>query len=117
MGMINKQLFNTMKNLIESQLENYPYFQIAVETPVSEIDAENLIKDKAIIEYRKSVVNAVKLVYERLDTESKFIIENAYFRNINSRDEVISQLKISKNKYYSNKNSALMKFGIAFGML
>lgn len=128
--MLNRELFSKVKPLIESKLKDYPYYQMSIEMPglgsaippnqiiyKSNSPSDPVAGEMVMLEYRRTVVNAVNFAYDKLDKDSKYIIDNAYFNNISSREEVIETLKISKNKYYKIKNNALYRFGVAFGLL
>lgn len=128
--MINRKLFVKVKPLIECKLREYPYYQISLEMPglgtaispdliINKSSVPNDIVGASVVhdEYKRIVVNAVNYVFDKLDKDSKKIIENTYFTGLHTRDEIMSELKISKNKYYNVRNCALYKFGIAFGML
>lgn len=128
--MLNNKLFVKVKPLIECKLREYPYYQISLEMPglgsavspdliINKSSAPSDIVGASVVhdEYKRIVVNAVNYVCDKLDADSKKIIENTYFTGLHSRDEIINELRISKNKYYNLKNSALYKFGIAFGIL
>ena len=127
--MLNKKLFKVVKPLIEQKLKEYPYYQVSLEmsglgtavNPSKVIDKSSVndptFKSAVQEEYMRTVVNAVNLVNDKLDYKSKKIIENAYFYNLDERDVILSDLKISKHKYYMLKDAALYKYGIAFGLL
>jgi len=125
---INKELYRKIKKEVENDLKNYPYYLISVETPgLGSAIRPDVIIDKNLspadpvgksvvdIEYKKALVNAVGFVYDRLDTNSKRIIECCYFRDDISVGEVRDELKIDKNKYYKLKENALYKFAIGIG--
>lgn len=125
---INKELYKKIKKEVENDLRNYPYYLISVETPgLGSAIRPDVIIDKNLspadpvgksvvdIEYKKALVNAVGFVYDRLDTNSKRIIECCYFRDDISVGEVREELKIDKNKYYKLKENALYKFAMGIG--
>lgn len=127
--MLNKKLFKIVKPLIEQKLKEYPYYQVSLEmsglgtavNPSKVIDKSSVndptFKSAVQEEYMRTVVNAVNLVNDKLDYKSKKIIENAYFYNLDERDVILNDLKITKHKYYMLKDAALYKYGIAFGLL
>ncbi len=130
MEMLNNQLFIKVKPLIECKLREYPYYLMSVEMPglgsaiapdviINRSSSPSDIVGSSVVnnEYKKIVVDAVNYIYDKLDKESKTIIDNTYFTGIKSREELINELKISRKRYYKLKNNALYKFGIAFGML
>lgn len=88
---------------VEVELRNYPFYLIAIEN--------NHTRE----EMNKSIVSAIKSTYEKLDEESKKIIEDTYFKENFNREDIIRDLRINKNKYYTLKKNALNKFSIALG--
>lgn len=128
--MINRQLYKKMKPFVEEKLRDYPYYLMSIEmSGLGSAVPPNVIIDKSLApgdpvgksivenEYKSTIVNAVNYVLDnKLNSESKVIIENAYFNNLKTRDEVITELNINKNKYYKLKDDALYKFMIAFGV-
>lgn len=126
--MINKKIFNKMKPFVEDKLKNYPFYLISIEMsglgtamPADVIIDKNISPSdpvgQAVVndQYKRTILNAINYVYDKLNDDSKIIIDHSYFRDDKSRDEVIDELKISKNKYYSLKNMALYKFMIGLG--
>jgi len=126
--MINKELFNKMKPVIEKKLRDYPFYLISIEmSGLGTAIPSYLIIDKnsgpsdpvgqAVVndQYKRDIVNAINYIYDKLGADSKTIIDHSYFRDDKTRDEIIDELKISKNKYYSLKNMALYKFMIGLG--
>lgn len=126
---INKNEFKQYKDKIEDNLKKYPYYQISIEMPGlgtaaipnGVLSTNNKIADPvgdAVTddEYKRTLVNKINYVFDRLSHSSKRIIECAYFMDgVTSNDEVIEELNINKNKYYDLKKDALYKFGMVFG--
>ncbi|KOA86399.1 nitroreductase [Clostridium botulinum] len=127
--MVDKNIFTKFKKKVENDLKNYPYWLIAIEstglgyptrwsgeasskTNVSFIE-ENVIDD--IEKERK--VNCITGVLERLDNNSKKIIEEGYFRDTYNREELQQELGLNKNKFYYFKNRALEKFMVALNYI
>ncbi|WP_294344195.1 DUF1492 domain-containing protein [uncultured Clostridium sp.] len=115
-----------VKKRVEDELRNYPFYIISLDMSglgtavnpsktinkyaVTDIVANTVISE----EYRRDIVNRIEYVYDRLNIESKKVIDLAYFQGL-KRDEILKELTINKNKYYKVKNEALKKFSIAFG--
>jgi ArpU family phage transcriptional regulator len=126
--MINKELFNKMKPFVERKLKDYPFYLISIETPgLGAAIRPDIIIDKSMSpsdpvaksviddEYKRTIVTAVGYVFDRLNNDSKTIVEYAYFRDDKTREEIMEELKVSKNTYYKLKNNALYKFMIGLG--
>ncbi len=64
---------------------------------------EDMIKDME----RRWKVDIITKVLKHLDPTSKTIIEEWYFRDNNSREELLKELNIDKNKFYYYRNRAL----------
>ena len=125
---INKEVYKKIKKEVENDLRNYPYYLISVETPgLGAAIRPDIIISKSLspsdpvgksivdLEYKRALVNAVGFVYDKLDSNSKRIIECCYFRDDISVSEVREELQIDKNKYYKLKDNALYKFAIGIG--
>lgn len=104
---IDKEQYKKIKIEVEADLRNYQYDLIAIQTPGPTNRADN--------ECKKILVNAIKFVYDKLDKNSKRIIECSYFGEDVSVFEVMEELKVDKNKYYKIKNDAIYKFAIGLG--
>lgn len=122
---MNKEIYNKIKKEVENDLRNYPYYLISIETPgLGSAIRPDVIIDKNLSpsdpvgksivdnEYKRALVNAVGFVYDKLDSNSKRIIECSYFRDDMCMNEVMEELKIDKNKYYKLKNNAIYKFAM-----
>lgn len=120
---IEAEKYNKYRKKIEDDLRDYPYHLISLETsglgsairPDKVIVKSNLSDpvSKAVLadEYKTKLVNAIGYVYDKLDTNSKRIIDCYYFQdNIITKDEVMDELRIDKNKYYNLRKDALCKF-------
>lgn len=125
---IEKEVYKKIKKEVENDLKNYPYYLISIETPglgtairPDIILTKNLSPSDPVgksivdIEYKRALVNAVGFVYDKLDKDSKRIIECSYFRDDISVSEIWDELQIDKNKYYKLKEKALYKFAIGIG--
>lgn len=125
---INKEIYKKIKIEVEKDLRNYPYYLISIETPgLGSAIRPDLIINKNLnpsdpvgrsivdMEYKRALVNAVGFVYDKLDKESKRIIECSYFRDDVSVSEVKEELQIDKNKYYKLKERAIYKFAMGIG--
>ncbi|MBY6897993.1 nitroreductase [Clostridium botulinum] len=129
--MMNKKIYERYKKSVENDLRNYPYWLLAIETPglgspnrwgqqvnqsgyfkTSTVE-EDMIKDME----RRWKVDIITKVLKHLDPTSKTIIEEWYFRDNNSREELLKELNIDKNKFYYYRNRALKKFMVAIGYL
>ena len=66
-------------------------------------------------EYKRIIVNAINYVYDKLDNDSKKVVDYSYFRDDKTNQEVIEELKISKNRFYEIKKKAINKFMIGLG--
>lgn len=125
---INKDVYKKIKKSVEEDLRNYPFYLISIETPGlgSAIRPDKIIEKslnpsdpvvRSVIdnEYKKALVNAVEFVYDRLDKNSKRIIECGYFRDDIRVGEVIEELNIDKNRYYKLKEKAIYMFAMGIG--
>ena len=108
---------------IKKEVENY--YLISIEMPgLGSACRPDLIFDKnispsdpvgkAIVdqEYKRIIVNAINYVYDKLDNDSKKVVDYSYFRDDKTNQEVIEELKISKNRFYEIKKKAINKFMI-----
>jgi hypothetical protein len=119
------------KKQVEEDLKNYPYWLIAIETPnLGSPVRWDLVKSKgastggscvemsAMEEIRRQwKVDVITGVLTKLDSKSKEIIEEWYFRELVNREELEKQIDVDKNKYYYLKNRALRKFMVALGYI
>ena len=125
---ITKEQYKKIKKEVENDLRNYPYYLISIEMPgLGSACRPDLIFDKnispsdpvgkAIVdqEYKRIIVNAINYVYDKLDNDSKKVVDYSYFRDDKTNQEVIEELQISKNRFYEIKKRALNKFMIGLG--
>ncbi|NFL34458.1 nitroreductase [Clostridium botulinum] len=125
---INKEIYQKMKKEVENDLRNYPYYLISIETPgLGSAIRPDIVINKSLspsdpvgksivdIEYKTALVNAVEFVYDKLDKDSKRIIESSYFRDDLTVGEIREELQIDKNKYYKLKEKAIYKFAMGIG--
>lgn len=127
--LINEEKYKKFKRQVEDDLEKYYYYLISIETPGlgqatrwdKVYEKSNTPSDpvsKAVIddEYKRILVNAIENIYNRLDENSKEIIKKYYFEdNLERPEEVMSKLKITKNRYYELRKMAIYKFMIGLG--
>ncbi|CAG7841170.1 hypothetical protein CLOHAE12215_02594 [Clostridium haemolyticum] len=128
--MVDKKRFIKFKKKVENDLKSYPYWLIAIESTglgyptrwsgeattgnsINSFVEENVIDD--IEKERK--VNCITGVLARLDKNSKKIIEEGYFRDIYTREQLQQELGLNKNKFYYFKNRALEKFMVALSYI
>ncbi|MGN2339815.1 nitroreductase [Clostridium cagae] len=125
---INKEIYQKIKKEVENDLRNYPYYLISIETPgLGSAIRPDIVINKGLnpsdpvgksivdIEYKTALVNAVEFVYDKLDKDSKRIIESSYFRDDLTVGEIRDELQIDKNKYYKLKEKAIYKFAMGIG--
>ncbi|ACD52562.1 nitroreductase [Clostridium botulinum] len=125
---INKEIYKKIKREVENDLKNYPYYLISIETPgLGSAIRPDIVINKNLslsdpvgksivdIEYKRALVNAVGFVYDKLDKDSKRIIESSYFRDDLTVGEIREELQIDKNKYYKLKEKAIYKFAMGIG--
>ncbi|MDC4241965.1 nitroreductase [Clostridium tertium] len=127
--LINEEKYKKFKRQVEDDLEKYYYYLISIETPglgqatrwdkvyeKSNTPSDPVSKAAIDDEYKRILVNAIDNVYDRLDEKSKRIIEEYYFKgNIIKAEEVMTELKINKSKYYELKKISLYKFMLGLG--
>lgn len=127
---IEKSEYKRLKDKVEKELRNYPYYLLNIESPglggatkwdeikCKEISQGSMTEKKAMDnEYMRRVVNAVDYVYDRLDDTSKRIIDLFYYRDDWDLSEILNELKIDKNRFYKLKSKTLNKFIIVLGYL
>lgn len=127
--LINEEKYKKFKRQVEDDLEKYYYYLISIETPglgqatrwdkvyeKSNTPSDPVSKAAIDDEYKRILVNAIDNVYDRLDEKSKRIIEEYYFKgNIIKAEEVMTELKINKSRYYELKKISLYKFMLGLG--
>lgn len=121
------------KKRVERDLQEYPYLLIAVDAGgLGYPTRYNIVKDVkhpsdikgsfvencAISEEENKIkVDKITRALELLNKVEKDIIEECYFRNIYTNQEIIKNLFINKNKFYKIKNNAVRKIAISLGYL
>jgi hypothetical protein len=129
MEMVSNEKFKKYKKAVEYDLKNYPYWLIAVETPElgyptkwnvkiekSSLPWENgsSVENNVLEDIRiRNKVNIITSILTKLDSNSKKIIEEWYFRDTSTQEELMKELDIDKNKFYYYRNRSLKKFMIA----
>lgn len=125
--MVDKKKFKKYKNKVEDDLRSYPYWLIAIETPNlgyptrwgGEVTTGNnmmhsFVEENAFDDIEKErKVNTITKVLRILDSKTKELIEKWYFRDMYTRNELLRELNIDKNKFYLYRDRALEKFMIA----
>jgi ArpU family phage transcriptional regulator len=130
--LIDKKKFEKAKSKIENDLKNYPYWLIAIETPNLGYPTKwGVITEKSTLPWERSYVekdalddiekrwkvDVITKVLSKLDDKSKKIIEEWYFRDTTTREELLEQLQLDKNKFYYYRNRALGNFMVALGYI
>lgn len=108
---------------IEADLRSYPFWLIREElsglgTPshygVKTTSSSSSIVERSILddEERSTKVKIIQATMDKFDNITKDLIEKYYFQDTYTRDELIKELKIDKNRFYNIKNEALNRFKI-----
>ena len=121
------------KKRVERDLKEYPYLLIAVDAGglgyptrydiVKDVKhpsdvKESFVENCAISEEENKIkVDKITRALELLNKVEKDIIEECYFRNIYTNQEIIKNLFINKNKFYKIKSNAVRKIAISLGYL
>ncbi len=121
------------KKRVERDLKEYPYLLIAVDAGglgyptrydiVKDVKhpsdvKESFVENCAISEEENKIkVDKITRALELLNRVEKDIIEECYFRNIYTNQEIIKNLFINKNKFYKIKSNAVRKIAISLGYL
>lgn len=121
------------KKRVERDLKEYPYLLIAVDAGglgyptrydiVKDVKhpsdvKESFVENCAISEEENKIkVDKITRALELLNRIEKDIIEECYFRNIYTNQEIIKNLFINKNKFYKIKSNAVRKIAISLGYL
>ncbi|WP_187291568.1 nitroreductase [Clostridium novyi] len=126
----DKKIFNKYKKRVESDLRNYPFWLIAIESKglgyptrwggesKSKSISNSFLEDEALNDIEKErKVNCITEVLSKLDLSSKKIIEEGYFRDTYTREELQREMRLNKNKFYYFKNRALKKFMVALSYI
>ena len=124
---VTKEQYKKIVKEVEKMLKNYPYYLISIEMPGlgsairpdvvidKNIKSDPVAKEIVDQEYKRIVVNAIECIYDKLDKDSKKIIDHSYFRDDKTNEEVMLDLKIDRNRYYKLKKNAIYKFAIGLG--
>ncbi|ACQ54819.1 nitroreductase [Clostridium botulinum] len=129
--MMNKKIYERYKKSVENDLRNYPYWLLAIETPGlgspnrwGQIKQQNgyshtsTVEEDMLRDMEKSwKVDVITKVLGQLDPKSKKIIEEWYFRDIMTREEIQVSLNLDKNKFYYYRNRTLKKFMAALNYI
>lgn len=121
------------KKRVTRDLKEYPYLLIAVDAGglgyptrydiVKDVKHPSDIKGSFVEncaineEENKIKVDKITRALELLNKVEKDIIEECYFRNIYTNQEIIKNLFINKNKFYKIKSNAVRKIAISLGYL
>ena len=121
------------KKRVERDLKEYPYLLIAVDAGglgyptrydiVKDVKhpsdvKESFVENCAISEEENKIkVDKITRALELLNRVEKDIIEECYFRNIYTNQEIIKNLFINKNKFYKIKSNAVRNIAISLGYL
>mgnify|MGYP000065677724 FL=1 len=68
-------------------------------------------------EYNKKKVDKITRALDLLDITEKEIVEECYFRNTYTNQQIIYNMCMSKAKFYKIKNDSLRKIAISLGYL
>ncbi|HBJ2613321.1 TPA: nitroreductase [Clostridium botulinum] len=129
--MMNKKIYEKYKKNVENDLRNYPYWLLAIETPGlgspnrwGQIKQKNgyshtsTVEEDMLRDMEKSwKVDVITKVLGQIDPTSKKIIEEWYFRDIMTREEIQESLSLDKNKFYYFRNRTLKKFMAALNYI
>ena len=67
------------------------------------------------LDYNIRKVDIINRVLGTLDSTSRSLIEEWYFKKVLTQEQLERELLISSSKYYRLRNDALRKFEIALG--
>ncbi|ABS41326.1 nitroreductase [Clostridium botulinum] len=128
--MMNKKNYEKYKKNVENDLRNYPYWLLAIETPglgspnrwgeinQNKYNHTSTVEEDMLRDMEKSwKVDVITKVLGQLDPTSKKIIEEWYFRDIMTREEIQESLNLDKNKFYYYRNRTLKKFMAALNYI
>ncbi|NFJ83920.1 nitroreductase [Clostridium botulinum] len=127
--MMDKKIYERHKKSVENDLRNYPYWLLAIETPglgspnrwgqvKSGYFKTSTVEEDMLRDMKKSwKVDVITKVLGQLDPKSKKIIEEWYFRDIMTREEIQESLNLDKNKFYYYRNRTLKKFMAALNYI
>lgn len=109
---------------IEADLRSYPFWLIREEmsglgTPShygvkTTCSTTSSIVERTILneEEQTTKVKIIQATMDKFDDVTKTLIEKYYFQDTYTRDELVKDLKIDKNRFYNIKNAALNRFKI-----
>ena len=122
-----------IKKRVENDLREYPFLLIAVDAGglgyptnyeiVKDVKHPSTMKgsfvESCVIdeEYNKKKVDKITRALELLDITEKEIVEECYFRNTYTHQQIMVNMCISKPKFYRAKNNSLRKMAISLGYL
>ncbi|APH21384.1 hypothetical protein [Clostridium botulinum] len=128
--MMNKKIYERYKKSVENDLRNYPYWLLAIETPglgspnrwgqikQNGYSHTSTVEEDMLRDMEKSwKVDVITKVLGQIDPTSKKIIEEWYFRDIMTREEIQENLNLDKNKFYYFRNRTLKKFMAALNYI
>ncbi|MCJ8173962.1 nitroreductase [Clostridium botulinum] len=128
--MMNKKNYEKYKKNVENDLRNYPYWLLAIETPglgspnrwgeinQNKYNHTSTVEEDMLRDMEKSwKVDVITKVLGQLDPTSKKIIEEWYFRDIMTREQIQESLNLDKNKFYYYRNRTLKKFMAALNYI
>ncbi|GAA0082443.1 MULTISPECIES: hypothetical protein [Clostridium] len=128
--MMNKKIYERYKKNVENDLRNYPYWLLAIETPglgspnrwgqikQNGYSHTSTVEEDMLRDMEKSwKVDVITKVLGQIDPTSKKIIEEWYFRDIMTREEIQESLSLDKNKFYYFRNRTLKKFMAALNYI
>lgn len=127
---MNKKIYERYKKNVENDLRNYPYWLLAIETPglgspnrwgqikQNGYSHTSTVEEDMLRDMEKSwKVDVITKVLGQIDPTSKKIIEEWYFRDIMTREEIQESLNLDKNKFYYYRNRTLKKFMAALNYI
>lgn len=122
-----------IKKKLEKDLREYPFLLIALDAGglgyptnyeiVKDIKHPSSMKgsfvESCVIdeENNKKKVDKITRALSLLDIIEKEIVEECYFRNTYTNKEIMSNMCMSKAKFYKIKNYSLRKIAISLGYL
>lgn len=121
------------KRAVEDALREYPFLLISIDAKglgyptnyeiVKDIsrhpgDKTSYVERCVINEDKVNrQIDAITRSLELLDETAKEIIEECYFRNTYTNQQIIANMCMSKAKFYKIKNDSLRKIAISLGYL
>lgn len=121
------------KKKVENDLREYPFLLIAIDAGglgyptnyeiVKDIKHPSTMKgsfvEECVIdeEYNKKKVDKITRALGLLDSVEKEIIEECYFRNTYTHQQIMKNMCMSQTKFYKIRNYSLKKIAISLGYL